>query len=309
MAAFIERLQDAAFLADVTPEDRKLRRILLPLALWIFGVFAILAIVGVGLGIYLIAMGIGPDQMTEFLGKMQSPDWAPGFEETLGMLGILGVLNTSLLCSLVVIACLISKRPFRSYVTAARRFRWRMMLVGMGLFFAVLAPAIAIGAWLDPDLPTYPVFRLAEAPEHRLLLVVMAFVCLIPAAFAEEVVFRGWLLKHTAAYWRNVWFMLLINGAIFSFIHYPDIGPSAFLARLIMGAGFCYMTLRLGGIEFATGAHAANNIFLLLFIMPMTVMPDPDQKFVPLMLGGAVVEVAGYVLITEIVLHWRRLRE
>ena len=43
-----------------------------------------------------------------------------------------------------------------------------------------------------------------------------------------------------------------------------------------MGAGFAYMTLRLGGIEFSTGVHAANNLLIVLFIQGRCRWKKPD---------------------------------
>jgi hypothetical protein len=68
------------------------------------------------------------------------------------------------------------------------------------------------------------------------------------------------------------------------------------------------MTLRLGGIEFAVGAHAANNILILLFIQPMSLKPDPPHGFPPETLVIAPLMLAGYVALAEIVARWAPLR-
>jgi membrane protease YdiL (CAAX protease family) len=100
------------------------------------------------------------------------------------------------------------------------------------------------------------------------------------AAAAEEVVFRGWLLKQMGAFTRNPALLIAINGLLFSAIHF-DPNLDAFLVRLAMGVGLAWMTLRLGGIEFAIGAHAANNIVILLFIQPMSLKPDTPHGVPP----------------------------
>ena len=38
---------------------------------------------------------------------------------------------------------------------------------------------------------------------------------LIPAAAAEEIVFRGWLLRESAAVARNPVFLMVVNGVLF----------------------------------------------------------------------------------------------
>jgi hypothetical protein len=141
----------------------------------------------------------------------------------------------------------------------------------------------------------------------RAAYAIAAVALLIPAAAAEEIVFRGWLLRQTAAFLRNPVTLLVVNGVLFSAIHL-DFAPDAFLARSVMGAGFAYMTLRLGGIEFATGAHAANNILIVLFVEPLILKPSEPTGFS----AGTVLEdvllVIGYVVITELVVRWPRLR-
>ncbi len=69
-----------------------------------------------------------------------------------------------------------------------------------------------------------------------------------------------------------------------------------------MGAGFAYMTLRLGGIEFSTGVHATNNILIVLFIEPLTLKTAAAPTDLT---TGRIIEdiclIAGYILITEAV--------
>jgi len=139
--------------------------------------------------------------------------------------------------------------------------------------------------------------------------VVAAVVFLVIAAGVEELLCRGWLLKQTAAWSRNVWVMLIVNGLLFSAMHLPDIDPNAFVGRALMGIGFVYMTLRTGGIEFSTGAHAANNALLILFVQTPPLNIPPPEKFNPLEVLPTLLAVAGYVLITEIVVRWAPLRD
>jgi hypothetical protein len=69
------------------------------------------------------------------------------------------------------------------------------------------------------------------------------------------------------------------------------------------------MTLRLGGVEFSTGAHAANNILIVLFAEPLTLktLAQPSK----LTIGSAAEDlalIAGYIIITEAVARWTPLR-
>jgi hypothetical protein len=101
--------------------------------------------------------------------------------------------------------------------------------------------------------------------------------------------------------------MIGATSLAFSALHF-DFSPDAFLTRALMGAGFAYMTLRLGGVEAAAGAHAVNNILIMLFLQPLA--PDPQagaegSAFWP---AEDVALVGGYGLITELVARLPGLR-
>jgi len=100
----------------------------------------------------------------------------------------------------------------------------------------------------------------------------------------------------------------VVNGLLFSAMHLPDLDPTAFVARALMGVGFCYMTLRTGGIEFSTGAHAANNILLILFVQPPPLTVGDPQPFSPTAVAFSLIAVAIYFVIAEIVVRWPALR-
>ena len=136
----------------------------------------------------------------------------------------------------------------------------------------------------------------------------LAALLLVPAAAAEEIVFRGWLLRLFGALTREPMTLILGTALIFSALHF-DFAPDDFLMRAIMGAGFAYMTLRLGGIELATGAHAANNILLVLFVEPLSLKADEGAgslSVAPLI--EDVLLAVGYVAITEAVVRLSLLR-
>jgi hypothetical protein len=101
--------------------------------------------------------------------------------------------------------------------------------------------------------------------------------------------------------------VLVLSGLLFSAVHF-DPNLDAFLVRLAMGVGLAWMTLRLGGIEFSIGAHAANNIMILLFIQPMALKPEPPHGFPPETLVIAPLMLAGYVALAEIAARWAPLR-
>ena len=114
----------------------------------------------------------------------------------------------------------------------------------------------------------------------RSLYAIIAIALLILASAAEELVFRGWLLKHSAAYIRNPVALMALNGLLFAAIHL-DPNLDAFLVRAAMGAGLTWMALRLGGIELGIGAHAANNVVIVLLLRRSLCSRTPPARFRP----------------------------
>src|SRR5271165_1086459 len=116
------------------------------------------------------------------------------------------------------------------------------------------------------------------------------------------------MLRQTGAFARRPVMLIAVTSLTFSALHF-DFNPGAFLTRALMGAGFAYMTLRLGGVEFSTGAHAANNILIVLFAEPLTLktLAEPSK----LTLGSFAEDAAlivGYIVITEAVARLAPLR-
>ena len=68
------------------------------------------------------------------------------------------------------------------------------------------------------------------------------------------------------------------------------------------------MALRLGGIEFSTGAHAANNLLIVLFIEPLSLAPPPPMPFDGISLAESLTGLAFAVAGVELALRWPVLR-
>ena len=302
----LAELQRSAFLDDLTPMDRRPVRVLLTLP--IGAVAAILAAVVCG-GVVYAAFVLGggaalADGLMAMIGRAETPN---GLTQVGFLLSLLSGANGGMALAFVGVAALLHRRKLRSYFTAAPRFRWRLMLLGLALFAVVVGPLLLASAALDPKAPGAPLLAVSPALAGRLAYAVMVVVLLLVAAAAEELVFRGWLLKVCGAYLRDPRLVLVISGVLFSAIHL-DPNLDAFLVRMAMGIGLAWMTLRLGGIEFAIGAHAANNILILLFIQPMSLKPEPPHAFPPEILLVAPLMLAGYVAMAEVAARWSPLQ-
>lgn len=238
----------------------------------------------------------------------RDPNIVLTWRDSVMALVLLASVNTPAFIVPVIVAALIGRRAFRLYLTAATRFRWRVLAWGLILMPLTLLPLFMVGEMLDPTSHGAPVLRLAQDLPGRLGFVLITFACLIPAAAAEEVLFRGWLLRQSLAFLKNPWAAMAINGVLFAAMHLnPNLDDSFQLA--MMGVAFVYMSLRLGGIEFAIGAHAINNILIVLFFQPLPLTGAEAHPFsISTFLGAFLVPAACFAT-TELVVRWPLLRE
>lgn len=215
--------------------------------------------------------------------------------------------NGPLALTFLAVSSALSGRPLLTYVAWPSAPRWRLLVVGLALGMVWLAILLTVDSFATGKAPTPPLLSISAGWGGRSTYALSAIALLIPAAAAEELLFRGWMLRQTGVFTRNAWVLMVVNGLVFSAIH-GDFSLDAFLTRAIMGAGFVYMTLRLRGIEFSTGVHAANNIMIVLFIQPLTLktVATPDVS------AGSILEdamlIVGYVAMTELVARWSVLR-
>jgi membrane protease YdiL (CAAX protease family) len=310
MSALAARLSQSAFIADLTTRERSLWRVTVTVLVAIVAGIPIALIVGVIASVVFGAVsGLFQGDLrtiARHVTALLDPNHV-SLTSSLGIMFLVVATNGALALTLVGVAALLTGRRLKNYVSVAPRIRWRLLACGLALSALAIAPTVLVSEALDPHPPAPPLLTMAADWPTRLGYALACIALLVPAAAAEELVFRGWLLRETAAISRAPWVLMAVNGVLFSAVH-GQFEPSAFLLRALMGAGFVYMTLRLGGIEFSTGAHAANNIIIVLFIQPLTTALPPPQPMTwadPLQDAYLLVS---YVVLTEVVMRWAPLR-
>ncbi len=186
----------------------------------------------------------------------------------------LGIILAGLGVAILLAASVVYRRPLRDFLWPRRRFdgfHFGVGFVVMAAIVTILLPIdVMMGDSWDPPIldPTYTLQSVA------LYIVAVVFGLLIAAA-AEEVICRGVLLRITSGFVRKAWLLCVVNGLVFSALHFdPD--PVTFVARAMMGITFSWATLRLGGLEFAIGAHLANNLVISLFMEPLSGAVDAE---------------------------------
>ncbi|SFS43165.1 CPBP family intramembrane glutamic endopeptidase [Brevundimonas viscosa] len=181
---------------------------------------------------------------------------------------VLGLLLAGPAVAIAGAAALAWRQPLSAFLWPRRRFDVTQFGVGVlvmaGVGVITVPLHLLMGSEWNP-----PILDPHYAGPTRLTYVLAITAGLLAAAAAEEVVFRGVLLRLTGLITRAPIALCVVNGLLFSAIHLdPD--PVAFVARAVSGGVWTWAALRLGGLEFAIGAHLASNLFIGLFWAPLS---------------------------------------
>lgn len=278
----------------------------------------LMAPIGLVLGLvgYLVG-GLINSWLIQLLVMRETPSWpadlfAAARSSLVTCTGcLLGGITTTTLVGVIYLACTIAlvaavvvvyRRPARTWITGAPRFRWRLFWIGLVLFGLVLGAAAsfpeAVHGW--PDRPVF--LKVDEAVRMRIAYVAVMVIALPVAAAFEELLCRGFLLQVTAAFTRSLPAILLFNSLIFSLLH-VDPDPGRNLSRAILGMALSWGVLRTGGLEIGIGIHAANNLVILLLaqtLQPNETLAASSPVAVVINLSVSLVAVA----VIETVVRW-----
>ena len=314
MSAVTAQLSGSAFIANLGPGEKSIARFLLTLLLGAVA-FVMAAVVGVFVSFgVLIAFAGWPaptdlahlqSLLRRFLDLVASD--GRSLDSALQIMAVAIPDNVFPIFAVIGVAALVHQRPLGAFATSAPRFRWRLLIGGLALSLLIIGPYMIIGQWLDPKATAAPLLTVSRDNGLRALYVVACIVAFLPAALGEEMLFRGWLLRQTSGVFRNPAVLIVLNGVVFAAAHL-QFAPDAFLERLILGAAFAYMTLRLGGIEFSTGAHFANNLIVVLLFEPLTLRAPPSNPVTIDVLAEYAFLLGSFIVMTEIIVRWTPLR-
>ncbi|MDQ0231350.1 CPBP family intramembrane glutamic endopeptidase [Metabacillus malikii] len=176
----------------------------------------------------------------------------------------------------------ILKRNLTSLITPNDKVSWSRIFYGFFISLAIFALFALLDFAIFPDS-----YALNDFDATRFLWLVMASLVLVPIqTTSEELLFRGFLLQWAGKLTRNPLFLTLIVGGIFGGLHFfnPEMQHGAFwvaIDYLAMGFIWTYITVKTNSSEYSIGAHAANNMFLCIFLtMEDTVVGDIPSLFV-----------------------------
>jgi uncharacterized protein len=181
------------------------------------------------------------------------------------------------ICGIYLAMQFIHRRPVRTLLTPARSIAWGRLLQGFGVWFVLAALMSGIEALLYPGRYVWTLDM-----QHFLPFVFLALILVPIQTSAEEFFFRGYILQGVGLRLRNIWVLSAISGLLFGLPHLvnPEASvnyPLLFLYYFAFGFSMAYITLRDGRLELALGAHAANNLFSVIFAnYTITVLPTPS---------------------------------
>lgn len=159
------------------------------------------------------------------------------------------------------------KRTWKEVINGTNSIRWERF------FFAMIIWGCMMGIYLLFDYYTHPDNFIIQLNLTSFIPLIIISLLLIPfQSTFEELLFRGYLAQGVAAWTRSRWLAIIIPALLFTFMHSlnPEVKEYGFWLTMpqymIFGLIFGLTTILDDGIEIAMGAHAANNIFISIFI-------------------------------------------
>ena len=172
--------------------------------------------------------------------------------------------------SLIFIMLLINwlhKRSFAQTVNGTQKIRINRCLTGLAVWGILMAIYQLGDCWINPEN-----YRLQFNLFAFIPLVLLSLIMIPIQTTFEELMLRGYLTQGVAGWTKSRWIAILIPGLTFGLLHSfnPEVKEFGFWATMpqyiLSGVLFGLISVLDDGIELAMGMHAANNIFLSLFV-------------------------------------------
>ncbi len=158
-------------------------------------------------------------------------------------------------------------RSFLTLINGGSSCRWSRVFVSFFIWALLMAVYLILSMKFDPSN-----FTLHNTGRSLIVLAVISLLLMPFQTTFEEVLFRAYLMQGIGVAARNKWLPLLITSLLFGLMHVlnPEIKEFGFFTvmpqYISFGLLFGLISVLDNGIELAIGAHAANNIFLSIFL-------------------------------------------
>jgi len=232
------------------------------------------------IAVFIILGGVAIGAVSAF-----APKWAAMFgraaADPIGQLVLILIAFSLMLWAIRDAVVKSQRRPFLSLFGPDLRLDWRRVLLGAGIWLVSMIFGLGLQAligvvlgqaidWPDP----WP-FDWSLLPVAAVALVVIPL-----QAGTEELLCRGWLTQMLGQAIRSRVVVVLLVAGVFALLH--AVGSLfAILYFMIVSLVFSAITLRDGRLELSIGAHAAQNLFVLLVVSPIA-----EAGHAPTLLGS-----------------------
>ncbi len=158
-------------------------------------------------------------------------------------------------------------RTFSEVINGRSKVRYRRIIYGFIIWGIIIAFSTVVDYYLN--IGNYEVQFDLNA---LIVLTIVSFVFLPFQTFFEEIFVRGYLAQGVGALTRNRLAVMIIPSMFFALLHglNPEVAKHGFWLMMsqyfAMGLLFAITTVLDDGVELAMGAHAANNIFISIFV-------------------------------------------
>ena len=183
------------------------------------------------------------------------------FGKDLGTSILIVIIFTIALVAFSVAAKKLHGRPLFSFINLDSSFNWASYFSG----FLVWGILLFLGA-LITDFEIFQSFLDALNITHFLILFGVGFISIGIQSFFEELVIRGYFLQGMHLKIKNIIILVLVNALVFGVLHF-GYGIGSFIHSFTFGIAFALIVIKQNRIEFASGAHNANNLLLSLVFL------------------------------------------
>lgn len=221
--------------------------------------------------------------------------------------GLLELLNAGLIIvgiasGMLVVAAFVYRRWPLRLMTAAPAWRWHLLSLGLAASLALQAIGLTLTLGVDPPGGWVP---MGWSSVQVGLFCLAALAVVAPFVIAEEVLFRAWLVRPVFRFGARTAGVFVASCLLFAAFHLKT-EPLHVAMHLISGAAYGWSVVRLGGLEFAIGAHLGRNMLAILWVdLARRVMSDDGLNAA--LTANMVVSLLLMVSVEVVVRRWPSL--
>ncbi|WP_456458554.1 CPBP family intramembrane glutamic endopeptidase [Reichenbachiella sp.] len=191
---------------------------------------------------------------------------AMGLDPNFGLvLMILPFMVSFLLCYILI--KWLHRRGFQQVVNGSETIRWTKVWYAAGVWSVLMVVYLLFEYSINSENFMFQLNWASFLP-----LVVVAILLIPIQTTFEEYILRGYFAQGIAGLTKSRWIAVLVPGLVFALLHAfnPEVEAHGFWVVMpqyvTFGLLFGLIAILDDGIELAIGAHAANNVFLALFL-------------------------------------------